>query len=176
MVVATYFILNLLYSFKLKEYMFVDILIISACFILRVLSGILLVSTEIPYWFLLCIAFLTLFLGLNKRKKELITLEGEAKHHRKNLSSYSVGLIDEILPMMTACSIIAYSFYVLYEAHEKYMIFTIPVVLYGIFRYEYLTNQRNYGESPDLVLLKDKPMAFIIVLWGISYISLKLLS
>ncbi len=166
---SAYFLLNLLYSFKLKEYVFVDIIIISSGFVLRALSGILIVGAEISMWFLLSIAFLTLFLGVNKRKKELLLLKDGSKAHRKNLSQYSISMINEMIPMLTACTVLSYAFFIIYESTSPYMIITIPMVLYGIFRYQYLTNQTELGESPELVLLKDRPTVMIMLLWAAMY-------
>lgn len=175
-IVAFYLIVNLAYSLKLKEFIFIDLLIISIGFVLRTLSGILIVDGEISVWFLLSVAFLTLFLGMNKRKKELLTLVDNSKNHRKNLSEYSIDLINEIIPMLTACTIIAYSAHVLYEIKIKIIFLTIPLVVYGVLRYQYLTRKEGYGESPELVLLKDKPIVLTILLWGVIYISGKLVS
>jgi len=171
-VTAAYFLLNLSYSLKLKEYVFVDIIIISTGFVLRALSGIFVVHGRVSLWFLLSIAFLTLFLGLNKRKKEILTLAEDSRHHRKNLDKYSIGLINEIIPMLTSCTILSYSFFIIYETGSKLMIVTIPMALYGILRYQYLASRTDYGESPELVLLKDKPIVLIMLLWLVVYVSL----
>ncbi|GIQ70373.1 ubiquinone biosynthesis protein UbiA [Xylanibacillus composti] len=166
---SSYFLLNLLYSFKLKHYVFVDVIIISSGFVLRALSGILIAGAAISLWLLLSVAFLTLFLGVNKRKKELLLLKEDSTAHRKNLSQYSIGLINEMIPMLTSCTVITYSFFIIYESDSKHMIVTIPMVLYGIFRYQYLTNRTEYGESPELVLLRDKPTVLIMLLWAVMF-------
>ncbi|WP_209280688.1 decaprenyl-phosphate phosphoribosyltransferase [Paenibacillus athensensis] len=171
-VVAAYFLLNVSYCFKLKDYVFVDVIIISTGFVLRALSGIFVVEGRLSLWFLLAIAFLTLFLGLNKRKKEILTLAEGSHHHRKNLDKYSIALINEIIPMLTSCTILSYSFFIIYETGSKLMIVTIPMALYGILRYQYLTSRTDYGESPELVLLKDKPIVLIMLLWLVVYVSL----
>lgn len=176
LIITLYLILNLSYSLKLKEFVFIDLLIISIGFVLRSLSGILVLDGNISFWFLLSVAFLALYLGMNKRKKELLTLVEESQLHRKNLSEYSIELINEIIPMLTACTIITYSVHILYEVKGKFIFLTIPIVVYGVLRYQYLTGKAGYGESPELVLLKDKPIVFTILLWGFIYISAKLLS
>lgn len=174
-IVVAYFILNLLYSFKLKEYVLVDIIIISIGFVFRTVAGILVAGARISFWLLLSVAFLTLFLGINKRKKEIITLQQGSEKHRKNLSDYSIDLINEMIPMLTSCTIISYSFYVIYETELKFLIITIPVVLYGILRYQYLTSKKNYGENPALVLFRDKPIVLVILLWCLIYVSARVL-
>ena len=170
-IVVAYFIMNLFYSLKLKEFVLVDIIIISTGFVLRTIAGILVVDAGLSFWLLLSVAFLTLFLGVNKRKREIITLKQERGKHRKNLSDYSIDLINEIVPMLTSCTIISYSFYVISETDFKLMIATIPVVLYGILRYQYLTSSKNYGENPELVLLRDKPTILTLLLMCLIYIS-----
>ncbi|AEY66338.1 decaprenyl-phosphate phosphoribosyltransferase [Clostridium sp. BNL1100] len=175
-VICVYFLMNLSYSLKLKDFVFIDLLIISFGFVLRTLSGIILVNGKDSFWFLLSIAFLSLYLGMNKRKKELLTLEEDSQKHRKNLGEYSIGLINEIIPMLTACAVISYSFHTLYEVKVKYTILTIPIVVYGIFRYQYLTDKAGFGESPEMVLLKDRPIVLAILVWGAIYISAKLLT
>ncbi len=175
-IICVYFVTNLCYSLKLKEFVFIDLLIISFGFVLRALSGIVVVNGKNSFWFLLSIAFLSLYLGMNKRKKELVTMAEDSKRHRKNLGDYSIGLINEIIPMLTACTVISYSFHTLYEVKVKYTILTIPIVVYGIFRYQYLTDKAGYGESPELVLLKDRPIVVAMLLWGVIYMSAKLLT
>ncbi|ACL76168.1 decaprenyl-phosphate phosphoribosyltransferase [Ruminiclostridium cellulolyticum] len=175
-ILCIYFVINLSYSLKLKEFVFIDLLIISFGFVLRTLSGIIIVNGTNSFWFLLSIAFLSLYLGMNKRKKELLTLAEDSEKHRKNLGEYSIELINEIIPMLTACTVISYSFHTLYEVKVKYTFFTIPIVVYGVFRYQYLTDKAGYGESPEMVLLKDKPIVLALVVWGVIYISAKLLT
>jgi 4-hydroxybenzoate polyprenyltransferase len=172
-VILGYFVLNLFYSFKLKRYVLIDVIIISIGFVLRALAGCLVTSGEVPIWFLLSIAFLTLFLGFNKRRKEILTLADHSRHTRKSLNEYSIGLLNEIIPMLAACSILTYSCFIINETHSKYLIVTIPLVLYGILRYQYLSNKTEFGESPELVLLRDKPMRLILLLWLIAYVSLQ---
>lgn len=172
-VILSYFILNLFYSFKLKRYVLIDVIIISIGFVLRALAGCLVTSGKVSIWFLLSIAFLTLFLGFNKRRKEILTLADHSTNTRKSLSEYSIGLLNEIIPMLTACSILTYSYFIINETQSKYLIVTIPLVLYGILRYQYLSNKTEYGESPELVLLRDKPMRLILLLWLVVYVSLQ---
>ncbi len=168
-IVIAYFILNLLYSFKLKELFLVDLIIISTGFVLRYISGVAVLNGNIYVWFLLSVAFLTFFLGLNKRKKEMISMENCSYKHRKALSEYSIEFIDAAIPMIMACTVVSYSLHIWHEMSAKYMLITIPVVIYGILRYEQLTVKKNYGESPELVLLKDKGIIFTVFLWGLIY-------
>lgn len=172
-IILIYFILNVSYSFKLKEFVIIDVLVISLGFVLRALSGCLTTGGEIPIWFLLSVAFLTLFLGFNKRKKEILTLSGQTMHTRKILSEYSIGLIDEMLPMLTACTVVAYACFSIFEANSRYMIATLPIAVYGIFRYQYLLSKTDLGERPEMILLRDRPIRLALLLWVIVYISLQ---
>lgn len=172
-IIVIYLSINLLYSLKLKEFLFVDLIMISFGFILRSLSGILLMSEKIPVWFLLSILFLSLFLGINKRKQELITLKTNQQKHRKNLGEYSVELINQIVPVLMTCVIICYMLHVFFETGIKAIFLTVPVVIYGILRYQYLVTKEGYGENPELILLSDKPIDFALLLWGVIYISAK---
>lgn len=174
-IVIVYYVLNLLYTWKLKEIVLIDVLIISTGFVLRAISGIIITQAKNSFWLLMSIAFLTLFLGINKRKGEIIQLKQGGEKHRKNLGEYSIELINEIIPMLTSCTIISYSCYVLYETGYRVMIITIPIVLYGILRYQYLVNRKKYGGRPELVLLRDKPTILTIILWCLVFVSSKAL-
>ncbi|WP_145405138.1 decaprenyl-phosphate phosphoribosyltransferase [Paenibacillus silvae] len=172
-IILIYFILNVSYSFKLKEFVIIDVLIISIGFVLRSLSGCLTTGDKIPVWFLLSVAFLTLFLGFNKRKKEILTLSGQTQNTRKILSEYSIGLINEMLPMLTSCTVVAYACFSIFEANSRYMIATLPIAVYGIFRYQYLLSKTDLGERPEMIVLRDRPIRFAVLLWVIVYISLQ---
>lgn len=172
-IILIYFLLNLSYSFKLKEYVIIDVLIISIGFVLRALSGVLAIGGEIPIWFLLSVAFLTLFMGFNKRKKELLAVPTQSQPTRKILSEYSIELIDEMIPMLTSCTIVAYSCFAIFETNSSYMITTLPLAIYGILRYQYLLNKTDQGERPEKILLTDKPIRLAILLWILTFISLQ---
>ncbi|RCX20050.1 4-hydroxybenzoate polyprenyltransferase [Anaerobacterium chartisolvens] len=168
-IIIAYFILNLLYSFKLKELFLVDLIIISTGFVLRYISGVAVLNANIYVWFLLSVAFLTFFLGLNKRKKEMLSMQDCPHKHRKALGEYSIEFIDAAIPMIMACTVVSYILHIWHEMSAQYMLITVPVVMYGILRYEQLTVKKNYGESPELVLLKDKGIIFTVLLWGLIY-------
>lgn len=169
-IVLAYLLINLAYSLKLKEYVIIDLIIITTGFVLRTLSGMIITRGQISYLFLLTIVFLMLFLGFNKRKKEIILLNDTSKSHRKSLGEYSLNFINEANPMLAACAVISHSFYVIYELHSGFMVITIPIVLYGVLRYQYILNEKSFGENPEQALLKDKPMGIAALAWGISYI------
>ncbi len=172
-VILIYFVLNILYTIKLKKIVIVDIMVISAGFILRVISGYVVIQEEISPWVLLCTFFLTMFLGLNKRKQEICTLDSDAKEHRKILNEYSEELINQILPVVASCAIISYSFYTFHASKNIWMVLTVPSVIYGMLRYQYLSLKSNVGENPEIVLFKDVPFIVNFILLIFIAITIK---
>ncbi|MEW9093878.1 MAG: decaprenyl-phosphate phosphoribosyltransferase [Clostridiaceae bacterium] len=167
-----YLVLNIFYSFKLKNVVIIDVMSITLGFVLRVEAGS--VSTQIPIspWLLLCTILLSLFLALNKRKSEIITLKNGSSSHRKILEEYSIELIDNMLTIVTPSILIAYCLYTFNSVQRQSMMFTIPFVLYGIFRYQYLMITKNLGGKPEDVFTKDIPFLINILLWIISVLTI----
>lgn len=165
---TVYFIVNILYSFKLKNVVIIDVMIITFGFVLRVESGSIATGVQVSPWLFLCTILLSLFLGLNKRKSEIITLKDKSADHRKILEEYSVEMIDKMLTIVTPSILMAYSLYTFSSVQSKTMMYTIPFVLYGIFRYEYLMDKQNVGGKPEDVFGNDFPFLVNIILWVIS--------
>ncbi|AVP53751.1 decaprenyl-phosphate phosphoribosyltransferase [Clostridium tetani] len=163
-----YLIMNILYSFKLKNIVIIDVMIITLGFVMRVEAGSFATGVVISPWLLLCTMLLSLFLAINKRKSELITLEGKSGKHRKILEEYSVEFLDSMLTLVTPSILIAYCLYTFSSVQSKNMMFTIPFVLYGLFRYQYLMLKKNIGGKPEDIFTKDIPFLINIVLWIIS--------
>ncbi|MCT8976799.1 decaprenyl-phosphate phosphoribosyltransferase [Clostridium sp. CX1] len=168
MILISYIVINIFYSFKLKEIVIIDVMIITLGFVLRVESGSFATGVSVSPWLLLCTILLSLFLALNKRKSEIITLKDKSASHRKILEEYSVHMIDKMLTIVTPSILMAYCLYTFSSVQSKTMIFTIPFVLYGIFRYEYLVDKDNVGGKPEAVFGKDFPFLINILLWIIS--------
>ncbi len=164
-VLALYFLLTLLYSIKLKQVIILDVLLIASGFVLRTVGGALAIHVEISPWLIVCSTLLSLFLALNKRKNELLTLSADAGRHRKILDEYTPELIDQMLSVTTSATVMSYMLYTFTAGKSHYMMLTIPFVLYGIFRYQYLVSTRDMGGNPELVLLQDKPLLVSILLW-----------
>ena len=161
----------LAYSLFLKRVVILDVIIVALGFVLRAIAGAVVIRVSISSWLLVCAVFLALFLSLNKRRHELVFLGGDAKIHRKILDEYSSHLLDLMIVIVAACTVMAYALYTTAsETVEKFgtrnLIFTLPFVLYGIFRYLYLVHQKNLGGSPELILLKDHPMQLNILLYS----------
>jgi 4-hydroxybenzoate polyprenyltransferase len=174
-VAAGYFILTLLYSLFFKNIVIVDVLVLSFGFVLRAIAGAVVADVKISPWLVICTMLLALFLGLSKRRHELILLEMNATSHRSILKEYTPGFIDEMISAITGSTIIAYSLYafspeVQTKLHTPYLPLTIPFVLYGIFRYLYLVHQKGSGGSPEIDILNDKPLLIDIILWILTVI------
>lgn len=171
-ILIAYVIINIFYSFKLKEIVIIDVMTITLGFILRVESGSFATGVSVSPWLLLCTTLLSLFLALNKRKSEIITLKEKSGSHRKILEKYSVHMIDKMLTIVTPSILMAYCLYTFSSVQSNTMIFTIPFVLYGIFRYEYLVDKDNVGGKPEAVFGKDIPFLINILLWIISVLAI----
>lgn len=163
-----YFLMNILYSFILKNIVIIDVMTITMGFVLRVASGGYATGVQVSTWLFLCTILLSLFLALNKRKSEIITLKDDSVSHRKILEEYSVSSIDKMLTTVTPSILMAYCLYTFSSTQSRTMMLTIPFVLYGVFRYEYLIDKENVGGKPEDVFWKDKPFLIDMLLWGIS--------
>jgi 4-hydroxybenzoate polyprenyltransferase len=171
LVALSYFFLQIGYTFYLKEQVILDVMTIATGFVLRAIAGAVVISVRISSWLLLCAALLALFLGLAKRRHELILLEDNAPNHRPILEEYSTALLDEMISMVTSATIVTYALYTFFSetaVKSHYLMATIPFVLYGLFRYLYLMHQKNLGGSPEEILLKDAPLVINIILWLIT--------
>lgn len=167
-VVLLYFVNNTLYSFKIKHMVILDVMSIAVGFLLRVIGGALVIRVDISPWILLCTLLLSLFLGFSKRRNELVVLEAGAENHRKILEEYSLEFIDNMLSIITASTVMAYSLYTFSTNNKNYnMMVTIPFVLYGIFRYQYIIYKKKEGGSPEETVLSDIPLIVTIALWGL---------
>ena len=163
--VAAYLLLMALYSVRLKHVVLLDVFIIASGFVLRILAGVVVIPVKISPWLYLVTILLSLFLALNKRRHELVLLQEEASNHRQILKEYSLPLLDQMITIVTAATLMAYSLYTFQgpTGNHRLMI-TIPLVLYGMFRYLYLVYMRMEGGSPEEVLLRDRHMLGTVLL------------
>lgn len=166
---AGYLALTAAYTLWLKRYPFIDVLTVAGGFVLRAAAGAVVLEVLISPWLLLCTLFGALFIVLAKRRQELATLEVHAAAHRTSLSTLTLQLLDEATLIMAACSIMAYSLYTFSErpGRPPFLMLTIPLVMYGIFRYLYLVRVDGAGGSPEEVLLTDRPLLGTVVLWAV---------
>jgi 4-hydroxybenzoate polyprenyltransferase len=169
--VAAYLILMALYSVRLKHVVILDVFIIASGFVLRILAGAVIIPVVISPWLYLVTILLSLFLALNKRRHELVLLQEQASNHRLILKEYSLPLLDQMITIVTAATLMAYSLYTFQgpTGNHRLMI-TIPLVLYGMFRYLYLVYRRMEGGSPEEILLRDRHMLGTVVLCAAAII------
>jgi len=173
LILVSYCILELIYSFFLKHKVILDIFGIASGFIFRVLAGGAAIQVAVSPWLLVCTGLVSLFLGFSKRRHELVLLGEQGHQHRPVLTEYSPYFLDQMISVVTAATLIAYILYTLSpETIQKFgtnkLILTAPFVLYGIFRYLYLVHQKEKGGSPTKLLLTDRPLMVSILLWVLS--------
>lgn len=181
LVLLLYFVLQIAYTFALKNMVIIDLFAIAAGFVLRALGGAAILSVTITSWWLMCVLFLALFLGLGKRRNELQVLENGAGDHRRILQEYSPHFLEQLLTIDVACTIIAYSmatFTAPSVPKEPYpfLMLTIPFVVYAMFRYMYLIIQKGEGGEPAELLFRDRPFLISIVSWGLLVLGILMIS
>jgi 4-hydroxybenzoate polyprenyltransferase len=176
--VLSYLLIQVLYNYRLKSMVILDIFCISAGFFLRVISGAFAIKVDISHWLIICTVLISFFLTLSKRRHELSLLgNASAQNHRKVLSEYSTYLLDQMISIITASTILSYMLYCISSEtinrfQTDHLIYTIPFVMYGIFRYLYLIHKKNMGGSPEKVLMTDRPLMLSVFLWGMLCISI----
>ena len=167
---AVYVANNLLYSLKLKHVVILDVGSIAFGFVIRVLAGTVAIGVPASPWLIMCTILLAFFLGFAKRRHEIVLLDGQHADHRAVLGDYSEQLLDQLIMISAACTVMSYAMYTVSEkaVHSfgtTELIWTVPFVLYGLFRYLFLIHRRNSGGNPARVLLTDPPLMIDIVLW-----------
>jgi 4-hydroxybenzoate polyprenyltransferase len=154
------------YTLRLKHVVLIDVMTIAGLFVLRASAGAAGVHVRISPWLLLCTALLALFLALAKRRGELVLVGAEATPGRPVLEGYSLALVDQLVSVVAACTVIAYSLYTFTARDSKALMVTIPFVVFGVFRYLLLIHRQDLGEEPEEVLLRDVPILLCIAAWG----------
>ncbi len=167
-ILAAYLIFTLSYSLALKRVVILDVLLIASGFVLRAIGGAIAAQENVSSWLIICTIFLSLFLALTKRRSEVKTLGAQAAQVRSTLALYTVELLDQMINIVTAACLMAYALYTLDAGTvEKFgtrnLAFTLPFVIYGLFRYLYLVLHLNVGETPELVLTHDRPIMICIL-------------
>ena len=172
-ITALYLANTLFYSLFLKHLVILDVMGIAAGFLWRAVAGAVVIDVHISEWLLLCTAFLALFLGFNKRRGELASLQEDAASHRKNLGEYTLEMLDQCQAVTTSGTVISYALYTILASPlvEPWLLLTLPHVLYGIFRYTYLVQVRGGGESPEEILLKDTSIRMTCVLYVATVVA-----
>jgi 4-hydroxybenzoate polyprenyltransferase len=171
LVLGIYALLSGLYSAALKHVMLLDVFVIAAGFVCRVVAGGVVIHVEISPWLIVCTTMLALFLALTKRRHELVSLGAEAANHRASLARYTPYFLDQLIGIVTAATVMSYSLYTLSaDALTKFpgkrLELTIPFVLLGIFRYLYLVHRASEGGNPTRLLLTDRVLIVVVLLWA----------
>jgi 4-hydroxybenzoate polyprenyltransferase len=181
-VVMSYLALQVVYSFLLKKVALVDVFVIASGFVLRAIAGAVAIDVSISPWLLLCTFLLALFLGLCKRRHEKIVLGdlGSDLDQRASLDQYDTQLLNQLIAIVSSATIVSYALYTLWpETVEKFgtsmLGFTIPFVMFGVFRYLDLVYRHEKGDRPEKILLTDIPLLTTIFLYGVAVISIFLI-
>ena len=190
--ILAYLLLQLFYSSYLKTTMLLDVMAIAAGFVLRIYAGVWVIDAHLNVWFLLCVISFALFLAIGKRRSELTLLQSHASKHRETLLHYPENLLDILTAMFANSTWLAYALFtflqppifaryrltILFDnfslpfAQAKYLMATIPIVIYGVMRYLYIIYEKKEGESPERVLLTDRPLLITVVLWLVLVIGI----
>jgi 4-hydroxybenzoate polyprenyltransferase len=167
-VLGGFVLLQLAYSHGLKHVLFVDVMAIAAGFVLRAAAGGLAIDVPISSWLLLCTGLLAVFLGFTKRRAEAVALGGSEQPRRAVLDHYSVGLLDELIAVVTPSTVVVSAIYAVTGAHTHWMLLTLPFVLYGVFRVLFLIHHGGaVTEEPAVIVYRDRPLLACVVLWAV---------
>ena len=188
----TYLILQLFYSAYLKQVILLDVLVIAVGFVLRVYGGVWAIDAHLNVWFLLSVSSFALFLAIGKRRSERTLMEAAAPLHRETLLHYPESLLDSLTSMFATSAWLTYAFFAFLQppiqarssfsdllggfelpfAQAKYLMATVPIVIYAVMRYLYIIYEKKEGESPERVLLSDKPLLTATILWIILVVGI----
>ena len=165
-----YFIINVAYSIKLKHVVIIDIMVIAFGFVLRAIGGGLVMGIAFTPWFLICTMLLALFLAISKRRHELYLLSENKGEHRRVLEHYSPELLNQLNSIVTTAAIMSYSLFTFTSGHTVHLMWTIPLVMYGIFRYLYLIHMKGKGGRPEEILLEDSHILTTVMLFAVMVV------
>lgn len=171
-VVAGYLVLNLLYTLGLKQVVILDVMLVALGFVLRVLGGSQAVGVELSSWLLLCTILVALFLVVSKRRHELLLLDDHAADQRRVLNQYSLAFLDQMTGVVTSSTVVCYALYTVERRDSAALVYTVPFVLFGIFRYLYLAYQLGGERSPTEAIVRDPASLVNLALWGLLVVAL----
>ncbi len=174
---CAYALQNVAYSFVLKHVVILDVMIVAMGFLLRAIGGAFAIDVGISSWFILCTMLLSLFLGFVKRRQEIVLLSDQAGSHRRILAEYETKFLDQLISIATAGTLVSYALYamspdVIEKLGTPYLYFTIPFVIYGLFRYLYLVYKKDGGGNPASTILGDPPLIANGVLWAATLVGI----
>jgi len=170
LVALTYVVVNVVYTLKLKDVVILDVFTVASFFLMRLLAGAAVVQVTPSIWLLLCGGLLALYLGFAKRRNELITLGDGSSQHRAVLTKYGPEFLDQMSGVLLSVTVVSYIMYTLTsETAERVgsdvLSYSVVFVLYGVFRYLYLSHKHGEGGDPTETLLTDRPLMGSVVLW-----------
>lgn len=173
LILGVYLALNALYSGGLKKVVLVDVMLVALGYVLRVLAGSAAIGVETSHWLLLATVLLALLLVLSKRRHEVVLLAGDAADHRPVLDHYSPAFLDQLINVVTASTVMTYALYAVDEETvarfgSDRLVWTVPLVLFGVFRFLYLVYQRTDRRNPTETVLRDPPSLVNLGLWGLA--------
>jgi 4-hydroxybenzoate polyprenyltransferase len=171
---AGFLALQVAYSVRLKHVVLIDVMAIAALFVIRAAAGAEAVNVPISPWLLICTALLALFLAFAKRRAELVLVGAEATPGRPVLEGYSLALVDQLVSVVAASTVIAYALYTFNARDSHSLMATIPFVLFGVFRYLLLIHRHDLGEEPENVLLTDVPIILTVAGWAATAVIILL--
>jgi 4-hydroxybenzoate polyprenyltransferase len=171
LLLVSYVVINILYTLRLKREPILDVGCIASGFMIRAFAGATVIHVPISRWLLLCSIFLSLFLGLSKTRQEIVHLKEDGPLHRPVLKEYSETFLDHVNAILAAAILVCYTLYTVdgetvARFGTDHLVFTVPFVVYGIFRYLYLVHQRGWGAAPVEALVRDRALGLAIVAWG----------
>lgn len=189
---VAYLLLQIFYSSYLKQIILIDVLVIAAGFVLRVYAGVWAIDAHLNVWFLLSIISFALFLAIGKRRSERTLLEGQASKHRETLLHYPESLLDSLTTMFANSTWLTYALFVFQQptivaknnlssllggfdvslGEAKYLMVSVPIVIYAVMRYLYIIYEKKEGESPERVILTDKPLLVSVIFWAIVVLGI----
>lgn len=173
LILLIYIVVNIAYSSVIKHIAILDVLVISLGFVLRIVGGGMAISVTPSYWLILCTVMISLFLGFTKRRVELLAVDLEKNNSRPVLKDYSVAFLDQVIPVVTGATILAYALYTV-DAHTQMvlgtraMLLTLPFVIYGLLRYIYIIYHLKQGADPTEILIRDIPIILNLLLWIVT--------
>ncbi len=175
LILAGYLLMNVAYTIKIKEIVILDVMCIAFGFAFRVFAGTVLASVRPSDWLIICTISISIFLGFSKRRHEMTLVGPNANSHRSVLADYSINFLDQMISVATACSLMSYALYAIADETvarfgTRNLIFTIPFVIYGIYRYLYLIHRKQMGGNPTSALLTDFPLFLNGLLWLVAII------
>jgi 4-hydroxybenzoate polyprenyltransferase len=173
LLILAYLLSTLAYSFRLKRVFLLDVMIVAAGFVLRAVAGAAVIDAEISPWLLVCSFLLALFLALGKRRAELVLLGEDAQNHRPALGHYSLPLVESWLTALTGATIVSYAIYTQSPRTVEHfettnLLYTVPFVIYALFRYQHLVLREEAGGDPGALLMQDRGIWIAVIGWAVT--------